>query len=336
MEFIEEALTILKETIGIIRAMLHGVPLEGIAEDAKKALAVLPLAMNHLVKLNVKGAESDPDAKPPGVKRFLDQVTKLSKAQALAGTHSEALALRNEIAFYQAVKAGLVKFTSVGAGKSKVEKEAAMRQILAKGVLVNGVTDLYKTLGVDKPDISVLDETFLKKLGEIPQKNLAAELLQRLINDEIQSRSRRNTTQAQKFSKKLTDAINKYTSRGLTSAQVIEELIKLAHEIAADKPPEDMSDDEFAFYEALCENESAVREMGDPVLKALAHELTDKLRKSATIDWQKRDTARARMRLLVKVLLTKYKYPPDKQPDAVEKVIEQAELFADLWAVEGA
>ena len=115
-----------------------------------------------------------------------------------------------------------------------------------------------------------------------------------------------------------------------------QELIKLAHEIAADKPPEDMTEDEFAFYEALRENESAVRDMGDPVLKALAHELTDKLRKSATIDWQKRDAARARMRLLVKVLLTKYKYPPDKQPEAVEKVIEQAELYADLWAFEGA
>ena len=336
VEFIDEALKIVKETVGVIRDMLHGVNLEGIATDAKKALVALPLAMNHLVKLNQKPEGAPQDTKPPGVKRFLDQVTKLSKAQALAGTHPEALALRNEIAFYQAVKAGLVKFTGVGAGKSKVEKEAAMRQIVAKGVLVNGVTDLYKTLGVDRPDISVLDETFLKKLGEIPQKNLAAELLQRLIDDEIQARGRRNTTQAQKFSKKLTDAINRYTNRGLTSAQVIEELIKLAHEIAADKPPEDMTEDEFAFYEALRENESAVRDMGDPVLKALAHELTDKLRKSATIDWQKRDAARARMRLLVKVLLTKYKYPPDKQPEAVEKVIEQAELYADLWAFEGA
>ncbi len=334
VEFIDEALKILKDTVSAIREMLHGVNLEGIATDAKKALAALPLAMNHLVKLNQKPEGAGPDEKPPGVKRFLDQVTKLSKAQALAGTHPEALALRNEIAFYQAVKAGLVKFTSVGAGKSKTEKEAAMRQIVAKGVLVNGVTDLYKTLGVDKPDISVLDENFLKKLGEIPQKNLAAELLQRLIDDEIQARSRRNTTQAQKFSKKLMEAINKYSNRALTSAQVIEELIKLAHEIAADKPPEDMTEDEFAFYEALRENESAVREMGDPILKALAHELTDKLRKSATIDWQKRETARARMRLLVKVLLTKYKYPPDKQPEAVEKVIEQAELYADMWAIE--
>jgi type I restriction enzyme R subunit len=336
IELIDEALKILKDTVSVIREMLHGVNLEGIATDAKKALAALPLAMNHLVKLNQKPEGAAPDEKPPGVKRFLDQVTRLSKAQALAGTHPEALALRNEIAFYQAVKAGLVKFTSVGAGKSKTEKEAAMRQIVAKGVLVNGVTDLYKTLGVDKPDISVLDETFLKKLGEIPQKNLAAELLQRLIDDEIQARSRRNTTQAQKFSKKLMEAINKYSNRALTSAQVIEELIKLAHEIAADKPPEDMTEDEFAFYEALRENESAVREMGDPILKALAHELTDKLRKSATIDWQKRETARARMRLLVKVLLTKYKYPPDKQPEAVEKVIEQAELYADMWAFEGA
>ena len=336
VEFIDEALKIVKETVGVIRDMLHGVNLERIATDAKMALVALPLAMNHLVKLNQKAEGAATDAKPPGVKRFLDQVTKLSKAQALAGTHPEALALRNEIAFYQAVKAGLVKFTGVGAGKSKVEKEAAMRQIVAKGVLVNGVADLYKTLGVERPDISVLDETFLKKLGEIPQKNLAAELLQRLIDDEIQARGRRNTTQAQKFSKKLTDAINRYTNRGLTSAQVIEELIKLAHEIAADKPPEGMTEDEFAFYEALRENESAVRDMGDPVLKALAHELTDKLRKSATIDWQKRDAARARMRLLVKVLLTKYKYPPDKQPEAVEKVIEQAELYADMWAFEGA
>ncbi|MDP1543436.1 MAG: type I restriction endonuclease subunit R [Polycyclovorans sp.] len=334
VEFVDEALRILKDELSAIRDMLHGIDLDGVAIDAKKALATLPIAMNHLVKLNRLPKDAKPGDQPPGVKRFLDRVAKLTKAQALAGTHPEALALRNEIAFYQAVKAGLVKYTGAGSGKSKVEKEAAMRQIVAKGVLVNGVTDLYKTLGVDKPDISVLDEVFLKKLADIPQKNLAAELLQRLIDDEIRARGRKNKTQEAKFSDKLTEAINKYTSRGLNSAQVIEELIKLAHEIAADKPPDDMSEDEFAFYEALRLNESAVREMGDPVLKALAMELTDKLRKSATIDWQKRETARARMRLLVKVLLTKYKYPPDKQPTAVEKVIEQAELYADQWSIE--
>jgi type I restriction enzyme R subunit len=334
VEFVDEALRILKDELSAIRDMLHGVDLDGVAIDAKKALATLPIAMNHLVKLNRLPKDAKPGDQPPGVKRFLDRVAKLTKAQALAGTHPEALALRNEIAFYQAVKAGLVKYTGAGSGKNKVEKEAAMRQIVAKGVLVNGVTDLYKTLGVDKPDISVLDEVFLKKLADIPQKNLAAELLQRLIDDEIRARGRKNKTQEAKFSDKLTEAINKYTNRGLNSAQVIEELIKLAHEIAADKPPDGMSEDEFAFYEALRLNESAVREMGDPVLKALAMELTDKLRKSATIDWQKRETARARMRLLVKVLLTKYKYPPDKQPAAVEKVIEQAELYADQWSIE--
>lgn len=334
VEFVDEALRILKDELSAIRDMLHGVDLDGVAADAKKALATLPVAMNHLVKLNRLPKDARPGDQPPGVKRFLDRVAKLTKAQALAGTHPEALALRNEIAFYQAVKAGLVKYTGAGSGKNKVEKEAAMRQIVAKGVLVNGVTDLYKTLGVDKPDISVLDEVFLKKLADIPQKNLAAELLQRLIDDEIRARGRKNKTQEAKFSDKLTEAINKYTNRGLNSAQVIEELIKLAHEIAADRPPDGMSEDEFAFYEALRLNESAVREMGDPVLKALAMELTDKLRKSATIDWQKRETARARMRLLVKVLLTKYKYPPDKQPTAVEKVIEQAELYADQWSIE--
>lgn len=334
VEFVDEALRILKDELSAIRDRMHGVDLDGVASDAKKALAMLPIAMNYLVKLKRMPKDAKPGDQPPGVKWFLDRVAKLTKAQALAGTHPEALALRNEIAFYQAVKAGLVKYTGAGSGKSKVEKEAAMRQIVAKGVLVNGVTDLYKTLGVDKPDISVLDEVFLKKLADIPQKNLAAELLQRLIDDEIRARGRKNKTQEAKFSDKLTEAINKYTNRGLNSAQVIEELIKLAHEIAADKPPDGMSEDEFAFYEALRLNESAVREMGDPVLKALAMELTDKLRKSATIDWQKRETARARMRLLVKVLLTKYKYPPDKQPTAVEKVIEQAELYADQWSIE--
>ncbi len=335
VEFVDEALRILKDELSAIRDMLHGIDLDGVATDAKKALATLPVAMNHLVKLNRLPKDAKPGDQPPGVKRFLDRVAKLTKAQALAGTHPEALTLRNEIAFYQALKAGLVKYTGAGSGKSKVEKEAAMRQIVAKGVLVNGVTDLYKTLGVDKPDISVLDEVFLKKLADIPQKNLAAELLQRLIDDEIRARGRKNKTQEAKFSDKLTEAINKYTNRGLNSAQVIEELIKLAHEIAADKPPEDMSEDEYAFYLALRENESAVRELGDSVLRALALELTDKLRKSATIDWQKRETARARMRLLVKVLLQRYRYPPDRQLVATERVIEQAEQFADEWATEG-
>ena len=329
VEFVEEAVKQLKDALDAVRELFHGLDLAGI-DDPHVALGLLPRAMDHILKVD---PGEDPDQNQ-GVRRFMDLITKTSKAQALAGTHEEALSLREEIAFYQAVRAGLIKHTRSGKKMSKTEREAAMRQIVAKGVLVEGVTDLYSTLGVDKPDISVLNEHFLAELAKLPTKNLAAELLQRIIDDEIRSRSRKNTTQAHKFSKKLTEAINKYRNRGLTTAQVIEELIQLAREIGQDRPPEDMSEDEYAFYEALRENESAVRELGDPVLKSLAVELTHKLRASATIDWQKREGARARMRLLVKVLLTRYRYPPDRQPDAVIRVIEQAELYADQWGIE--
>ncbi|MCG7882593.1 MAG: type I restriction endonuclease subunit R [Candidatus Thiodiazotropha endolucinida] len=326
-----EALAILLDTLDVIRKeFFHGFDYSQFS-NPQQALALLGPAMEHITKLR-----PDPDEKGrnQGIHEYLDQVAKLTKAQALAGTRSEALALRDEIAFFQAVRVSLIKLTRVGSGKSRVEKEAALRQLVAKGVLVEGVQDLFGTLGLEKPDISVLDESFLKQISEMPTKNLAAELLQRLIEDEVKARSRRNVVQAKEFTDKLEEAINKYRNRGLTTAQVIEELIQLAKEISAARPPEGMGEDEFAFYQALCENESAVRELGDPILRALAHELTDKMRKSATIDWQKRQSARARMRMLIKVLLTKYRYPPDKQPAAVEKVIEQAELFADEWGIE--
>ena len=329
VEFVAEAVKQLKDALDAVHALFHGLDLAGIG-DPHVALGLLPKAMDHILNVD----PGDDAEQNPGVRRFMDLITKTSKAQALAGTHVEALSLREEIAFYQAVRAGLIKHTRSGKKMSRTEREAAMRQIVAKGVLVEGVTDLYSTLGVDKPDISVLNEHFLAQIAKLPTKNLAAELLQRIIDDEIRSRSRKNTTQAHKFSKKLTEAINKYRNRGLTTARVIEELIQLAKEIGEDRPPEDMSEDEYAFYEALRENESAVREMGDPMLKSLAVELTHKLRASATIDWQKREGARARMRLLVKVLLRRYRYPPDKQPDAVNKVIEQAELYADQWGIE--
>ena len=329
VEFVEEALRQLKDAVDALRALFNGLDLAGI-DDPHTALGVLPKAMDHILKVD---PGDDPDHNQ-GVRRFMDLTTKASKAQALAGTHVEALGFREEIAFYQAVRAGLIKHTRSGRKMSRTEREAAMRQIVAKGVLVEGVTDLYSTLGVDRPDISVLNEHFLAEVAKLPTKNLAAELLQRIIDDEIRSRSRKNTTQAHKFSKKLTEAINKYRNRGLTTARVIEELIQLAKEISEDRPPEDMNEDEYAFYEALRENESAVREMSDKVLKSLAVELTYKLRASATIDWQKREGVRARMRLLVKVLLTRYRYPPDRQPDAVSRVIEQAELYADRWGIE--
>jgi len=332
VEFLESAVAILKDTLDVIRRMFQGFDYSAFRKSPQEALRLLPLAMNHICQFD----PTEKDGRNCGVKRFLDQVARLTRAQALAGTHREALALREEIAFLQAVRAGLVKHTKAGAGMSTIEKEAALRQLVAKGVLVEGVTDLYKTLGIEKPDISVLDEEFLAQVAKLPMKNLAIELLQRLLDDEISSRAKKNTTQGALFSKKLDEAIKKYRNRAITTQQVIEELLNLAHEVNAAKPPEDMTGDEYAFYQALAENESAVRELGDPILRALALELTDKLRKSATIDWAVREGARARMRMLVKVLLAKYRYPPDRQPAAVERVIAQAERFADEWALEAA
>lgn len=329
VEDVDQAVGVLLDTIDAIRSLFHDFDMSDF-EEPSQAVKLLPRAMNYILQAD----PADEEGHNRGVKRYMNLVTKVSKAQALAGSDDRAIALSDEIAFYQAVRAGLVKYTASGKKLTKTEREAAMRQVVAKGVLVDGVTDLYASIGVDKPDISLLNDDFLNQIGDMSEKNLAAELLERLLNDEISSRSRKNTTQAAKFSEKLSDAITKYRNRGLTSAEVIEELIQMAREINADQPPDDMSEDEYAFYEALVQNESAVREMGDPQLKALAAELTDKLRKSATIDWQKRETARARMRTLVKLLLKRYKYPPDAEDAAIERVIGQAENYADHWGVE--
>jgi type I restriction enzyme R subunit len=232
------------------------------------------------------------------------------------------------------VRVSLIKVTRAGEGRSRLEREVALRQLVSRGVLVDGVEDIFGTLGLENPDISLLDEAFLDQIRAMPTRNLAVELLERLIADRVKARSRINALQGKEFTQKLEDAIAKYQSRALTTVQVIEKLIEVAKEINAARPPDGLSEEEFAFYQALSENESAVREMGCDVLRALAQELTDKLRKSATINWQNRKSARARMMAMVKVLLAKYKYPPDKQPEATEKVIAQAELLADTWAFE--
>ena len=323
------ALQVLLDTLDVIRKeFLHGFDYAGFG-NPKQALALLGPAMEHILQVN---PELDDKGRNLGVRSYMDQVAKLTTAQALAGTRPQAMAVREEIAFFQAVRVCLIKLTRSGNGRSRLEKEAALRQLVAKGVLVEGVNDIFATLGLGKPDISLLDEEFLKQIREMPTKNLAAELLARLLADQIKSRGQKNAMQGKEFTKKLEEAIAKYQNRGLTTAQVIEELIRLAQEINAARPPGGMTEEEFAFYQALIENESAVRELGHPVLRALAQELTDKLRKSATINWQNRKDSRARMMAMIKVLLAKHKYPPDKQADAIEKVIAQAELLADTWA----
>lgn len=330
-----EALGILLDTIDTVRkTFFSGFDYSGFLEP-QTALKLLGPAMNYLIKLAQDKTEKHGDDKHGWtVKKFLDAVARLGKAQALAGTRDEALELREEIGFFQAIAASLRKHTVAGRKVSKAEKEAALRQLVAKGVIVEGVTDLFGTLGLDKPDIGLLDEGFLEQVRAMPHQNLAAELLQRLVADAIKARGRKNAMQEAEFTEKLKESIQRYQSRGLTTVQIIDELIKMAKELNAAKPPDDMTDEEWAFYQALATNESAVRDLGDPILRALAHELTDKLRKSATIDWQRRGSARAKMRMLIKVLLAKYRYPPDKRQDAIDKVLTQAEVLADDWGFE--
>jgi len=326
-----QALKILLDTLDVIRKEFFAKFDYSGFEEPKKALALLGGAMEHLLQIN---PEPDEKGRNKGVRSYLDQVVKLTRAQALAGTAAQAMAVREEIAFFQAVRVCLVKLTHSGESRSQLEKEVALRQLVAKGVLVDGVNDVFATLGLSKPDISLLDEDFLEQIRQMPTKNLAAELLERLVADQVKARGQKNATQAKQFTQKLEEAINRYQTRGLTTLEVIEELIRLAQEINKAKPPEGLSEEEFAFYQALSENESAVRELGDPVLRALALELTDKLRKSATINWQNRQSARAKMLAMVKVLLAKHRYPPDKALEATEKIIAQAELLADTWAFE--
>lgn len=328
-----EALKVLLNTMDVIRKeYFHKFDYTGI-DDAKTALSKLQPAMDHIIGLTT---ETDKKGRNKAVVGYMDQVTKLTKAQGLAGTRDEALKLREEIAFFQAVRVGLIKLTrsGQGSGKSKFEREAALKQLVSKGVLVDGVNDIYHTLGLEKPDISLLDETFLQQVKEMKTKNLAAELLARLVGDQVKARGQKNKTQGKEFTKKLEEAINKYQNRGLTTVQVMQRLIEIAKELNAARPPSGMSDEEFAFYQALAESESAKEELGHPVLHALALELTDKLRKSATINWQSRKSSRAKMVAMIKVLLKSHRYPPDKAKEAIDRVVEQAELLADNWAFE--
>lgn len=328
-----EALKVLLNTIDVIRKeYFNKFDYSGI-EDPKIALKTLQPAMDHIIGLT---QEVDKKNRNVAVTSYLDQVAKLTKAQGLAGTQEEALALREEIAFFQAVRVGLIKLTRSGnnSGKSKFEKEAALKQLVSKGVLTDGVNDIYATLGLNKPDISLLDERFLAQVKEMKTQNLAAELLARLVGDQVKARSSKNAAQGKEFTVKLEEAINKYQNRGLTTIQVMERLIQIAKELNELRPPDNMSEEEYAFYQALSESKSARDELGEPVLKALALELTDKLRKSATINWQNRKASRAKMMAMIKVLLKNHRYPPDKEKEAIDKVITQAELLADNWAFE--
>jgi type I restriction enzyme R subunit len=272
---------------------------------------------------------------PDGKKRFLEAARAMSLAFALAVPNERALAIRDEVALYQKVRAALVKSTVEGE-KTEEDYEQAMRQILSRAVAASDqVIDIFTAAGLKKPEVSILSEEFLAEVRDMPQKNLAIELLRKLLNDELKTRMKKNVVQSRSFAELLERTIRAYQNRTLESAEVIAELIQLAEDMrAAQKRGESLglSEDEIAFYDALEVNDSAVKVLGDDTLKTIARELVDTVRKNTTIDWTVRETVRAKLRLLVKRILRKYDYPPDKQEKATQTVLEQAEVIAAEWA----
>ena len=317
-----EALAVLQEQFDVLHSMLHGVDY---AEFRTKAWQLLPAVADHILGLE------------EGKQRFSDAVLSASKAFALCCTLDEALVYRDELAFLQAVRAALTKHGSTDKKLTDEQKEHALRQIISKAVVSDEVIDIFAAAGLKRPDIGVLSDEFLEDVRHMKERNLAVELLERLLKGEIKSRFRTNVVQGAKFSELLQASLTRYRNRAVETAQVIEELIEMAKKFhaAAQRGEElGLNHDELAFYDALATNESAVRELGDQTLKKIAVELTQSLRKSVTVDWAKRETVRAKLRVMVKTLLRRYKYPPDRQEEATDTVLRQAESLSLDWAIE--
>jgi type I restriction enzyme, R subunit len=252
----------------------------------------------------------------------------------LAVPHDEALRIRDAVGFFQAVRAALVKHIPDNRKPPEV-LDHAIRQIVSKALISDEIVDIFSAAGLKKPDISILSDEFLAEVRRMPQRNLAVELLRKLLVGEIKTRSQRNVVQARSFIELLERSIRRYQNRAIETAQVIEELIALARDMrAANARGEELglSEDELAFYDALESNDSAVKVLGEPTLKTIARELVATVRKNVTIDWTLRENVRAQMRVLVRRILRKYGYPPDKQEKATQTVLEQAALFSEAWA----
>ncbi|WP_019676050.1 type I restriction endonuclease subunit R [Arsukibacterium perlucidum] len=314
-----EAWAVLEEKLDVLRGMLHGFDYSDFAVSSHKLIAG---AANHI--LGIKD----------GKKRFADTALAMSKAFSLCCTLDEAKAVREEVAFLQAVKIMLTKRDISAKRRSDEEKEHAIRQIIGNAIVSDQVVDIFDAVGLEKPNIGLLDDEFLDEVRNLPEKNLAVELLERLLEGEIKTRFSSNVIQQKKFSELLSNVVTRYQNRSIETAQVMEELVEMAKKFReAAKRGDDLglTEDEIKFYDALANNEAAVLQLGDETLKKIAHELTDNLRKNISIDWSKRESVRASLRLMVKRILRKYKYPPDMADDAVQLVLQQAEALGEEW-----
>jgi type I restriction enzyme R subunit len=290
--------------------------------DAREKLSIILQAEEHILGLQ------------DGKERFIREVTLLSQAFALSIPHSNAIQIKDEVAFFQAVKARLAKFERTSSGRSDVEIETIIKQIVDQAVSSEKVIDIFDAAGMQKPDISILSEEFMLEVKNMKHQNLALELLKKILNDEIKVRSKTNLVRSRALLEMLEGAIKKYQNNLLSTAEIIQHLIDLAKDIKdADKRGQELnlSEDEMAFYDALEVNDSAVQVLGDEQLREIAREIADKIRSNATIDWTIRESARAKLMVLVRRTLTKYGYPPDKQQRAIDTVLKQAELLADHW-----
>ena len=320
----EAAVAVMLEKYEVCCALFHGFDWSTWTMGGpQERLGLLPTAQEHIL------------AQENGRERCMSAVLELSQAFALAVPHEEALRIRDDVGFFQLVRSALSK-RAEGETRPEEDLDLAIRQIISRAVAPEGVMDIFAAAGLDKPDISVLSDEFLAEVQGMPHRNLAVELLQKLLRGEVSSRRRKNVVQARSFAEMLEQTLRRYQNRAIETAQVIEELIQLAkdmREAGARGERLGLSEDELAFYDALETNDSAVHVMGDEVLRNIARELVETVRKNVTIDWAMRENVRAQLRVLVRRILRKHGYPPDKQEKAMHTVLEQAEVLSEGWVV---
>ncbi len=322
---LEKAAVVLQEKLEVVRNIFHGFEYSGYATgSAAEQVRLRKAALEHVL------------AQPDGKDRLLVSAAEMSKAFALAVPHPYALRVRDDVRFFQEIRGALAK-RAIHGEHDPDDLDHAIRQIVSKAIVGEEIVDIFQAAGLPKPDISILSESFLAEVRGMPQRNLAVELLQRLIKGEVKRRSRKNLVQSQRFSELLERTVRRYENRAIEAAQVIEELIGLAKEMReAQRRGEDLglSEDEVAFYDALGTNDSAVQVLGNDTLREIARELVATVRANTTIDWTMKETIRAKLRVLVKRVLKKYGYPPDKQEKAAELILQQAEVLSGEWAAE--
>ena len=324
----EEAISVMLEKYEVVKGMYHNFDYSAFySSKASEKTKVISGALDYVLGLE------------DGKKRYIQSVTELSFAFSLAVPSDEALKIRDDLAFFQAVKAVILKLeaTGGGGGPTQDDYDQAIKQIVSSAVVSDEVVNIFDAAGLKTPDISILSDEFLNEVKNLEHKNLALELLKKLLNDEILTMEKHFLVKSRSFAKMLEETIKKYQNQTIEAAQVIAELVELAKKIREEKERGgelNLTEDELAFYDALCDNESAVLELGDETLKMISQELVVMLRKNTTIDWTMKEQVRAKLRVYIKKLLNKYKYPPDKQELATKTVLEQAEVLCKDWSGE--